>query len=138
MMTEYLLTVLIITICSLLHDGDYAPKWLVVTIHAVLVALLMDSWQVGVIASLLSIVTFWGIFRRGWQAKAELNALGDNGDMDAIVKAYPPYLGYVPKYITAQVVKLPYKKWHRRIQSGLIALLWTGHFSAIPILVGAF
>ena len=135
---EYLLVVLIITICSLLHDGDYVSKAVAVAIHGVLVAILMQGNGVwGYAAALASVGIFWGVFRRGWQAKAELTAirLKDEPSINAIVKAYPPYLGYVPKYITVLILMCPFELYYRRIQSGLIALLWTGHISALPVLL---
>lgn len=131
---EYLLAILIITLCSLLHDGDYLSKGFVVAIHAILVALVAGGSWYGVAASLASVGIFWGVFRRGLIAQAELSAINGSGMIKAIVKAYPPYLGYVPMWITKFVVTLPYIQWHRRIQSGLIALLLTAPISAIPVL----
>lgn len=133
---EYLIVVLIITVCSLLHDGDYASKGVCVALHALLAVLAVDGvW--GYAAALASVGIFWGVFRRGLIAQAELTAirLKDEPSINAIVKAYPPYLGYVPKYITIGILELPFEAYYRRIQSGLIALLWTGHLSALPVLL---
>jgi hypothetical protein len=150
----YILAVLLITICSLLHDGDYPAvwgekwlgekyakylgKWIAFALHGGALAYLLNDYGVwGYITSLTSVAIFWGIFRRGWIAKAELTAirLKDEPSINAIVKAYPPYLGYTPKYITIGILKLPFEAYYRRIQSGLIALLWTGHLSALPVLL---
>lgn len=133
---EYLSVILIITVCSLLHDGDYASKSVCVALHAIFAALVVDG-VLGCTAALASVGIFWGVFRRGWMAKAELTALNlhDDATMYKIVKAYPPYIGYVPMWITKGVVKLPFQARHRRIQSGLIALLCTAPISAIPVLV---
>jgi hypothetical protein len=125
----------------LLHDGDYADKGVCVGLHGIIAALLLhDYGWYGYIAAATSVAVFWGIFRRGWQAKAELTALNlhDQATFFAIVKTYPAYLGYVPMWITKGIVKLPFQVWHRRIQSGLIALLWTGHISALPVLLVLF
>lgn len=133
---EYLSVILIITVCSLLHDGDYASKGVCVALHAIFAALVVDGvW--GYAAALASVGIFWGVFRRGWMAKAELTALNlhDDATMYKIVKAYPPYIGYVPMWITKFVITLPHEAWHRRIQSGLIALLCTAPISAIPVLI---
>lgn len=145
---EYLSVILIITVCSLLHDGNYTVTWakkligekygkyfgkgFVVALHTIAACLVTNP-----IAALASVGIFWGVFRRGWQAKAELTALNlhDDATMYKIVKAYPPYIGYIPMWITRLVVKLPFQAWHRRIQSGLIALLCTAPISAIPVLV---
>lgn len=164
----YLSAVLLITICSLLHDSDnpaawitnrygekygkWFGKWFVVTLHGVglasvlgVLSLSFDHLSItlsivdvyGLAAAIASAGIFWGVFRRGWQANAELTAirLKDEPSINAIVKAYPPYLGYVPKYITIGVLMLPFSSHYRRIQSGLIALLWTGHISALPVLI---
>ena len=132
----YLSAVLLITICSLLHDGDYVPKWVAMALHGVGVALMFGNYA-GLFTALASVGIFWGIFRRGWMAKAELTAirLKDEPSINAIVKAYPAYCGYVPKYITILILQLPSELHYRRIQSGLIALLWTGHISALPVLI---
>lgn len=134
----YLFAVILITVCSLLHDGDYVPKWIAFTLHGVLLALALYGYgYYGLVASAASVGIFWGVFRRGWMAKAELTAirLKDEPSINAIVKAYPPYLGHVPKYITIGILNLPFESHYRRIQSGLIALLWTGHISALPVLL---
>ena len=133
----YLSAVLLITICSLLHDGDYVPKWVAMALHGVLLAIALHGYGYwALLASVTSVGLFWGVFRRGWMAKAELTAirLKDEPSINAIVKAYPLYLGYVPKYITIGILYLPFEPHYRRIQSGLIALLWTGHLSALPVL----
>ncbi len=135
----YLAAVIITTICSLLHDGDYVPMWVAMALHGILMSyLLIDHGYFGIFTSVASACIFWGVFRRGWMAKAELTAirLKDEPSINAIVKAYPPYLGYVPMFITQLVLKLPYILWYRRIQSGLIALLWTAPISSLPILFG--
>lgn len=153
----YLSAVFLITICSLLHDSDnpavfitkrygekygkWFGKWFVVALHGVVIYFIarvaVDNDLIAVIASLTSVGIFWGIFRRGSEAKAELTAirLKDEPSINAITKAYPLYLGYVPKYITIGVLILPFPSYYRRIQSGLIALLWTGHISSLPVLV---
>jgi hypothetical protein len=146
----YALAILIITVCSLLHDGDYLSKGKCVAIHALGLAFItggltatasdmsliftLNNWY-AVAASLASVGIFWGVFRRGLIAQAELTALNahDDATMYRIVKEYPPYLGYVPMWITKFVVTLPYQAYHRRIQSGLIALLLTAPISAIPV-----
>ena len=131
----YLSAVILITICSLLHDGDYVPKWVAMAIHVLGVWALIGT-GFGFWVALASLGIFWGVFRRGWIAKAELTAirLKDEPSINTIVKAYPAYCGYIPKYITILILKLPFEVYYRRIQSGLIALLWTGHLSALPVL----
>lgn len=131
-----LFAILIITICSLLHDSDGLPKRTIIAIHFVALSLLLASW-VGFIAAAASVGLFWGVFRRGWQAKAELTAITTRTPeaIRDIINSYPLYLGYVPAYITQLVLKLPLGAWYRRVQSGLIALLWTGPISALPAIV---
>lgn len=156
----YLAAVVITTICSLLHDSDNPAAWItkyfgeeygkwfgkpfVVALHGMLLWVLADlqigttiGTYTGLAASLASVGIFWGVFRRGWMAKAELTAirLKDEASINAIVKAYPPYLGYISMIITQLVLKLPDNLWYRRIQSGLIALLWTAPISSLPILL---
>lgn len=138
LLTILLASVLITALCSLLHDGDYLDKASCIIIHLLLTGIFLGAyeWQSwGIAAAVVGI--FWPMFRRGWQAKAELTAirLQTPEAVKAIVGAYPMSSGYVPMWVTRVVIMLPFKDWHRRIQSGLIALLWTGPISSSPIFV---
>lgn len=156
----YLFAVLLITACSVIHDGDYQAllhrslgKAHVVIVQIIIMLAITGAMGASfghssmtisikdypaLIAALSSIGIFWGVFRRGWQARTELNAIHyrTQSFIDDIATVYPWKLGIVPRFITIQVLKLPCERWHRRIQSGLIAILWTAPISAIPVLVG--
>jgi len=134
----YLFAILAITGCSLAHDSDTLKKASCVIIHALLLLLAMGGYGwIDLAATAVSVGIFWGVFRRGWQAKAELTAirLKTPEAIDAIINEYPFNLGHIPRLITIQVIKFPYESWQRRLQSALIAVLFTAPISAMPVLI---
>lgn len=132
---EYLSVVLLIVLFSLLHDCDYFTKPLCVGLHGILTAYVLSAYGIfGILATIAILSIFWGYFRRGPQAKAELTGirLATREAILKILKVYPKPIEYFPRLITKIVIRLPLKPWHRRIQSGLIALVCTGPVSALP------
>ena len=132
--------------------GKWFGKWFVVTLHGVglasvlgVLSLSFDHLSItlsivdiyGLAAAIASAGIFWGVFRRGWIAQAELTAirLKTWDAINAIPAAYPYGLGFVPKYLTVLVLHLPDLGWNRRLQSALLGLLWTGPISQLPIAV---
>lgn len=73
---------------SALHGGDHATKGVAITIHAA-VAVLCSPLAVA------SVILYWGSFRRGRQAQAELQYMAGRVGIDAVRKAYILGVGYV-------------------------------------------
>lgn len=74
MLSYIILSALATAIASAAHGGEYGRKGFVMVLHF--------------IASPLVAPIFWLVFRRGVQAKAELDYYSGKGGEDAIVKAY--------------------------------------------------
>ena len=68
-------------LASAAHGGDYMPKGYIVALH--------------VLSTPLVAILFWVFFRRGWQAKAELDVIAGLGGLDAVRRAYPLGIGYL-------------------------------------------
>lgn len=85
-----LIAALSVSAASALHGGDYLSKGVMVVLLALIYAALgywLAGWYgsgAGVAASLL----FWFTYRKGVQAKAELDALYHADEPEEILKAY--------------------------------------------------
>lgn len=78
----YLLAAAVSTaLASAAHGGNYARKGWVVALH--------------MLAAPLAAPLFWGVLRRGKQARAELDVIAGIGTLAAVRRAYPLGLGHL-------------------------------------------
>jgi ABC-type nitrate/sulfonate/bicarbonate transport system permease component len=126
-----LLFMILTAAASALHGGDYLPKWAVVALHVI------GSYVCGPFAPIGAIV-FWVFFRRGWQAKAELNYLGGKASSLPIRKAYLPPFGIVMQKAMEWCQKHPFPDFGTettRRQQELVSGFIIGAIIGFPLLI---
>ncbi len=108
-------------VASAVHGRDFYGKGVIIAVH---------SFLSPFVAPL-----FWAFFRRGWQARAEMDYLKLPHPIEAVVKAYPLWIGH----IIAPVIEYCYEKpWEHlgimptRAQQEMCAGFVIGAILSIP------
>lgn len=137
MITDYLFLLLTFPIASVLHGGDYVPKGWLIAGHALLS--LASGWFAP-----LGVACYWLFFRRGKQARAELDLLAGASGFDKIQAAYPPVIGYVMRKVhewnhdhpLAEFGGQPSRRQQELAGSFVLGVILAIPFVLIPAIIG--
>ncbi len=116
--------ILITAFASILHGSDVARKGLVIATHVA------SSWLLCGLPYAIFAAAWWGVFRRGAHARAELDYMSKVPDPAPILKAY--YVKPIGQLVTL-VVKIIHSGFlgERRQQEFFVTLLVTAPICAL-------
>jgi hypothetical protein len=123
-MIEFIAFAFMTAICSAAHGNGKEKKLIIVASHAAFVYMICGAIFIPFAFA------WWGLFRRGWQAKAELDFLGGKASISKVSEGYPHFMNMRISEIIA-ICKT------RREQEFLLGL-YTGAALGLIAMVGSF
>lgn len=119
---------LITAIASALHGGNHASKGFIMAGHI--------AWST--LASPFAVIAaplFWLCFRRGDQARAELDYMSGAGNLSAVRRAYPLGFGYLIAPFIRFATKNPILDLPTRRRQELVGGFVIGLILYIPVIL---